>query len=381
MLDEGTTTRTAEQIAVAAEGMGTSLSTSCGWDGSYVSLLCLTPKLAPSLDLAADLLLRPSFPEHEFARLKGQTIAALRAERDSADARANRALLRAIFGDDHPYRTTVDGDEPTVTGLGLDDLRAFHREEYRPGRAAWVVAGDVDPDALAAMLDARLGDWEGVIPQRPGIPSPERPSKPRLILLDRPDAPQAVVKVGHVGTFRLDPDYEALQVVNQILGGQFTSRLNTKLREEKGFTYGVRSHFDFRRGAGPFLASAPVQTERVAEALADILGEIAAIAADRPPTAKESDDARRALIEGQARQFESPSSLVSRYAGLFLHGLPPDDHARYPGRMEALTLDHIAAAAARHLHPSSLVAVVIADAATVADDLRRLEWADLEILD
>ncbi len=379
MLDEGTALRTASAIALATEGMGTSLSTSCGWDGSYVGLQCLTPHLAASLDLAADVLLRPSFPDPEYRRLRGQTLAALRSERDSADARGSRALLRALYGADHPYGTSVDGDESTVAALSLDDLRQFHRDQYRPGRAAWVVAGDVDPDDTAAALDALLEGWTGAAEPLPSTPRPTRAEGPRLLLLDRPGAPQSVVRVGHVGTHRLDPDFEALMVLNQVLGGQFTSRLNTKLREEKGFTYGVRSQFDFRRGAGPFSASAPVQSDRVAEAVGDILAEIAAIADDRPPTAKEADDAARALIEGQARSFESPSSLVSRYAGLFPHGLPPEYHSQFAGRVESVTADHVAQAARRHLHPSSLVAIVVADASTVADDLRRLDCAALEI--
>jgi zinc protease len=200
-------------------------------------------------------------------------------------------------------------------------------------------------------------------------------------LLDRPGSAQAVVRVGHVGIDRQDPAYHDLLVLNQVLGGQFTSRLNAKLREEKGFTYGVRSHFDVRRGAGPFAVSASVQSDRVAEALDDIRIEIEALLGDRPPTDAELDDARRALIEGQSRHFETPTSLVARYANLLLHGLPPEEHALLPERLAAVTRDSILTVAPRHLRPGSLVAVVVADASAVADSLNLLGWAPVEHVD
>jgi predicted Zn-dependent peptidase len=188
------------------------------------------------------------------------------------------------------------------------------------------------------------------------------------------------VRAGHVGLHRLDPDFTDVLVLNHILGGQFTSRLNTKLREEKGFTYGVRSHFDCRRGAGPFYVGASLQTDRLAEALDDLRREVQALRDDRPPTRAELDDARRSLIEGQARHFETPSALVSRYASLFVHGLPVDHHARFAERLEAVSVDSLRAAAARQIHPDGLVIVVVADASRVVEPLRRLDWAELTVV-
>ena len=195
MLDEGTASRTAEQIARASEGMGTRLSSSCGWDGSYVGFQCLTPHFDASLDLATDLLLHPSFPEGDFRRVRGQVLAALRAERASADPRASRALLRALYGEDHAYGTTVDGDEAAVEALGRDDLVAFHGRHYRPGRSAWVVAGDVDPDRLADALEERLAGWSG---EDAESRSPGRPTgrATRILLVDRPGATAQAVLLG-----------------------------------------------------------------------------------------------------------------------------------------------------------------------------------------
>jgi predicted Zn-dependent peptidase len=378
MMDEGTRRRTSNEIALAAEAMGTSLSTSCGWDGAFVSFRCLKAFLEPSLDLAVDVLREPAFGEPEWRRVHGQTIAALRSERDSAEARAYRGLLAALYDQAHPYRHPLDGVESIVSGLDRAEAVDFHRASLGPARAGIVVAGDVDPEAFLALLERRLADWSGLRIDLPLIPTPPPASNPRILLLDRPGAPQAVVRVGHIGLARDDPDFEAVVLVNQILGGQFTSRLNEKLREERGFTYGVRSHFDCRIGRGPFSITASLQSDRLAEALEDLHHEVLALVGGRPPRQAELDDARRALIEGQTRQFDTPSSLVNRYADLLVHGLSIDYHSTFPERIRGIDLDALNAAAHRQIRPSTLVFVVVADAAQVGEPLRLLDWAELE---
>lgn len=380
MMDEGTATRSSQQLALEAEGMGTSLTTSCGWDGSYVSIQCLSPHLAASLDLAVDVLRAPSFPESEWRRIQGQTLAALRAERDSAEALAYRAFLAAVFPAGHSYRLPLDGTEQSVAELTCDDLRRFHERHHGAHGAACVIAGDVDADEAAAWLDERLSDWAGPAAEPAGVVEVQRMRRPRIVLVNRPGAAQAVVRAGYVGIARLDADYTPALVLNQILGGQFSSRLNAKLREEKGFTYGIRSHFDCRRAAGPFSITASIQTERVAEAINDIRAEMTALLDDRPPTLSELEDARRALIEGQARHFENPAALVSRYANLFVHGLPPDHHAHFAERLRAVTPELLADVAGRVLLPDALVVVVAGDAELLGDSLGRVDWADLEVL-
>ncbi|MFO0952226.1 MAG: pitrilysin family protein [Isosphaeraceae bacterium] len=380
MMDEGTTTRTSTRIAEEAESLGITLSTSCGWDGSYVGFHCLTPHLQATLDLAVDLARNPTFPEPEWSRIKGQTLASLRSERDSAEARAHRGLLAALYPPGHPYRVPIDGTEASVAAFTREHAAEFHRLHHGPHGAAWVVAGDVDAEALASALDQRLEGWDGPRNPRPELARPPLEARPKILILDRPGSVQAAVRVGHAGIARLDPDFTDTLVLNHILGGQFTSRLNSKLREEKGYTYGIRSHFDARRGAGPFSISAALQADRLADAFEDLRREFEALRADRPPTQAELDDARRSLIEGQARHFETPSSLVSRYAGLFLHGLPIDHHAHLAERLEAVTVDTLRESALRQIRPDSLIAVVVADAAAVADSLKRIEWADVAVV-
>ncbi len=225
LMDEGTSTRTSQQIAQIAEGLGTHLSASAGWDGSYVGMQCLTPHLDASLDLAVDVLLNPSFPPDDFDRIKAQTLAGLKAEREHAEARAAKALISALYPKGHPYRVPSDGTEATVATLSRDDLRRFHAAQYSPDRAAIVVAGDVDPDDLARRLDARLSGWSTAAEAASaGLDSP-RADAARMILIDRPGARLAGRGQGRAsfGTDRLDPDYSALLLFNQVLGGQFTS--------------------------------------------------------------------------------------------------------------------------------------------------------------
>jgi zinc protease len=380
MMDEGTSSRTSLQIADAAERMGTSLSTSCGWDGSYVSFQCLSPHLNASLDLAVDVLRDPIFPESEWTRIRGQALASLRAERDSAESRAYRGFLQEIFPEQHPYRLPIEGDESGVSAVTREDLANFHRTYLGPSHAAIVIAGDVDPDAIARALDARLDDWKGPDSARLPLQSPTFATRPRIVLLDRPGAVQAAVRVGHAGLSRLDPDFTDVLVWNHILGGQFTSRLNSKLREEKGFTYGIRSHFDFRRFAGPFSISAALQADRLPEALDDLRAEVQALLGERPPTQAELDDARRSLIEGQARHFETPAALVSRFASLFLHDLPIDYHTHFAERLDRVSIDSLRDVGSRHVHPESFVVVIVADAEIVGEPLKRLDWAEVSTI-
>ena len=335
MLDEGTTNRSAVEIAMATEAMGATVSAQCGWDGIYLGFRCLESDLGATLDLASDILLNPSFPETEWRRVHAQSLAALRAERDSAESRAYRALLKVVYGPEHPYRWPLAGTEESVREIAADDLKAFHARFVVPGQASIVVAGDVEPEAVAEELDRRLAGWTGPEISLPPLPAAELSTRPRILVLDKPGAPQAVVRAGHRGIGRLDPSFDHLIVFNQILGGQFTSRLNEKLREEKGFTYGVRSQFECRRAPGPFSIGASLQSDRVAEAIDEIRNELRAILADRPPTQAELDDARRSLIEGQPRHLETPSALVSRYGGLRVHGLPAEYEAAFADRLRA----------------------------------------------
>jgi zinc protease len=380
MLEEGTVARSAAQIALLAESMGATISTTCGWGGAYVTFKCLNGDLPATLELASDILRNPTFPESEWARVRAQSLAALKAERDHAESRAHRALLLALYPETHPYRYPLSGTEASLERLARTDLVAFHARFLVSARPTIVVAGDVEPDALAAELTRVLLPWPGTDAASPEPPESSRSTRARLLLLDRPGAAQAVLRAGYVGLARSSPDFDNVLILNQILGGQFTSRLNESLREQRGLTYGVRSSFDFRKRPGPFSVSASVQTDKIGEALDQIRIELEAIAGSRPPTSPELDDARRSLCDGHPRHFDSPGALVNRFAGLVIHDLPVDHDAGFVDRMAQINLDSLAAAAARHIEPGALVAVVVADASRVGDQLEKLGWAPLEVV-
>jgi predicted Zn-dependent peptidase len=381
MLDEGTISRSAEQIAYATESVGATITAGCGWDGSFVSFKCLRRDLAVTLDVTADMLLNPTFPGHEWKRVHSQTLARLRAERDSAEARASRALLLGLYPVEHPYRFPLDGTESTVAQLDRSDLARIHAQCLLPGQATIIVAGDVEADELAAELERRLDPWRGSRPGYPTVPATVDGSALRLLALDRPGAEQAVVRVGHVGIARSSPAFEHVLLLNQILGGQFTSRLNNRLREERGLTYGIRSRFDSRTLPGPFAISAAVQPERLAEALEEIRTELSEFVNERPPGQAELELARRSLIEGHSRYFETQSALVNRFAGLFMHGLPVDHDGGFRERLLAIERDALCEAARCEIRPESLLTVVVADLSRVLEDLKRLNWADVEVIE
>ena len=356
---------------------GHNLDASCGWDGTYVSFRCLRSDLLAILDLTVDILLNPTFPETEWARVRARR---WRRSRPSATARSRARIepcCRHSIG--QTTRTDFRWPEPRrASASSRARSEAFHARYLVPGQATIVVAGDVDPRTLADELDRRLCRRRGPEIASPSLPAPELAPQPRLLVLDRPGAPQAVVRAGHLGVarstrLRAHPDLEPDP------GRSVHVAAQAKLREERGFTYGVRSHFDCRRAAGPILDHHVCPGRRLAQALDDIHDELGA-PHDRPPTQAELDDARRSLVEGHARHFETPSALVNRVASLVIHGLPADHEAGFADRLAAVDLESLIAQARPEIHPDSLVAIVVADAALVIDDLKRLEWAGIELI-
>ncbi|MDX2039424.1 MAG: pitrilysin family protein [Isosphaeraceae bacterium] len=381
LLDEGTERRDAHAIATALESLGTQLSIDCGWDGVYLGLQCLSTHFAQSLEVVTEIAIEPSFPETDFQRIKGRTLAAFQAARNRAEKRVARVFAQEIFGPSHPFGIPIEGTESTVSALSRDMLRMHHESSLRAESAVCVVAGDVRFDDAAGILELLLDHprFHSGQASRPAPTSPDLAAAPRIVLLDDPGARQAVVKIGHLGTDRLAPDHDALSVANLILGGQFNSRLNTKIREEKGLTYGIRSTFDFRRSTGPFLISSSLQADKIHEALAEIRHEIRAFLDHRPPTPTEVEEAKRSIIEGQARLFETPAALVSRFAHLFVHDLPLDEYRRLPARIAQVDPASAIAAARRAIRPDSLIFVVAADAAQARPLLESLDWAEVEV--
>jgi predicted Zn-dependent peptidase len=374
MLDEGTKTRTSLQISDELADLGSSLGINAGWDSTGANLRTLKRHLDRSLAVYSDVVLNPSFPDRELERLRASRIAAFRQRRDDPNQIADMVYNSLIFGREHPYGHSLAGDDQTVGAVAPADVRKFYETFYRPNNSALIVVGDTTPDEIMPKLERAFGGWERAhVPAVDVTTAPATRDRSTLYIVDRPGSAQSIIMAGHIGVPRSNPDYFPLLVLNTLLGGQFTSRINLNLREDKGYTYGARSSFDFRRGAGPFTAQAPVFTGVTRESLVELLGELRGVRGERPVTAAELEYAKQAIIRGFPRTFETPGQIASRLETIITYDLPDTYFNRYIESVERVTLEDINRAAERHLRPDRLAVVVVGDRRAIEQGLRSLD--------
>ncbi|HEV3167818.1 MAG TPA: pitrilysin family protein [Isosphaeraceae bacterium] len=382
LLTEGTSRRSALELAGELNGIGASLDGQGGLESSGLSLTTLSKHTEKALDLFADVLLHPAFPDKEFQRLRTQRLAALLRRRDNPVAIAGIVLPRLLYGLEHPYGRPDQGTPESIKSLTRDDALAFYEKLYRPNNASLIVVGDTTPEAITSALEGALKDW------KPGDPVQSRLSEPptagalAIYLVDKPEAAQSVLSVGQVGVPRDTPDYFALSVLNAVLGGQFSSRLNLNLREDKGYTYGARSRFAFRQGPGPFEAQASVQTAVTREALIEMIKEITDITGPRPVTSAELAFAKDRLIKGFPSRFETTGALAGTLTELVLYHLPDDYYTTYQSKTEAINQADVDRVASRRLDPKHLTVLVVGDRAKVEPELKKLPYGqEIHLLD
>jgi zinc protease len=377
LLDEGTESRTTMQLAGELAEIGSSLEASGGLESTTVSLTTLSRHLARGLDLFADVVRNPSFPDKELQRLKLQRLSVLKARADDPEEMSADIFPRLIYGPGHPYGRPDLGTPGSVTSITREDVVAFHRRIMVPGNAALVVVGDVRPEAIADALEARLAAWaSGPVPSPPSLEPIPAPSEGRPVyLIDKAGAPQSVLAIGRVGAARRSPDYHALIVMNAILGGQFASRINLNLRQEKGYSYGAESGFGFYRGPGPFVAGGPVESGVTREALEELFKELAGIAGARPVTDDELAFARERLILGFPSRFETTFGVAGQVAVLVTDELPDDEFERYQPRIEALTRGDVDRVARQYITPDRMVVLIVGDRSRIEGPLKALPWA------
>lgn len=364
LLTEGAAGRSATEVAEWTDRLGVSFAVSSGFDATMVSLHTLSDVLGGGLDLLRAVVREPAFEPPEVERVRGELADALRRELDEADTIADHVLIREIYGD-HRYGTPSSGTPESVEGLDRERVVDFHGTRYSAAGATLVACGDVDPSALGEELEARFGAWDAG-PGRQDVASPTTDGGrgSRVVLVDRPGSAQAEVRLGTVGLAYGADDFFAAVLANAILGGLFNSRVNMNLREEKGWTYGARSSFSFRRAEGPFMAEAAVETEAAARAVEEFRSEIHGLW-QRPPDQEEVRLAKNSLVLSLPRQFETVRQVTRKVATQAVHDLPEDYWERYRERIEAVTPDEVVEVARRRMDPDRLVAVVVADAASV----------------
>jgi zinc protease len=371
-LTEGTKHHDAIGLTEATERLGASLHAEAGWDGLSISVDVPGERLSQALELAAEVAMEPTFPDADVARMRDERLNDLLQAKADPRRRADDAFVQTIYASGTPYSRPSAGTEETVPGLDAAATKSLHARLLDPARMTLIVGGDLDAvgDDVRSIAESRFGAWgrnaSSVDPSTPSI-VPAR-SERIVRVIHRPGSVQTEIRVGHVGLARRIDDFHAVSVMSAILGGLFNSRLNRKLREEKGYTYGAGAGFDMRRGAGPFAVRAAVNTEVTVPALEDMLAELERMRAT-PPASAELHAARDYLVGVFPLRFETPPAVVGAVAGLIIHGLPMDELDRYRPSIEAVSDADVQGVASRHIRPDELAVVLVGDADAILPTL------------
>jgi zinc protease len=376
MLDEGTSSRNAPQIADEVSRLGASLTTASSMDATTVSGRSLSKNFASTLGLMADIVLQPSFPADEVERQRTSRLNQLAQQRDSPAQVAAQVTAAALFGTKHPYGFTEIGNEASVKAITRDDMLAFWRQNFVPNNAALVVSGNISMADLRALAEKAFGGWQQGTPARPALGSPET-TKAKVVLVDTPGAKQTQVRVATIGAPRSSPDFRQLQVMNMALGGLFSSRINMNLREEHGYTYGASSQFTFRRSAGPFQVASPVRTDVTAPAISEIFKEIRGMA-EKPMSEAELMSAKASMINSLPGAFETTLDAVGNFSNVYLYDLGLDYYSKYAAEVNAVTSEQALAMARKYLGAERLIVVAVGDRTTIEPQLRRLKLGTIE---
>ncbi len=374
MLDEGTGDRSAIEMHEALALLGAQLDTDIGSDATVASITVLSRFTGRALSLMSDILVRPALREADFARVRQLRLHRLTQIRDMPGAVADRAFLKLLYGS-HPYGHSPIGSEAALASMTVDDVRAFHGQAIGPSAATLIAVGDCSHADIVRMAGDAFADWRGA-DSMAAAGDGARPVSARVNVVPRPKAPQSELRIGHVSVSRDTPDYHALLVANTILGGQFVSRINLNLREDKGITYGARTSFEFRRLPGPFVLQVSVQTTATAMAIQESIGEITSIRGVRPATPDELSLGIAGLTRGYARNFETAEQIGRAALQLALYDLPDDYFAQFVPRIEAVTADDVSRVMKRHVDPARLTTLVVGDLDVIGDGLGGLGFGD-----
>jgi zinc protease len=380
MLSEGTKTRTGDELSDAQQLLGTTISANVGGEDGSIGFTALSDKLEPALELMADMLLNPSFPSDALERRRAQRLVQLTQAKDQPRSIAGNVFSKVVYGDAHPYGRVVT--EQTVKAITREDIAAFHRTYFRPGRALITVVGDVDPARARAAIERAFAAWQPG-GERPAFTYPPTPDlRPRAIyLVDKPNAAQSVVAIGIPGPARDTPDFYAIQVMNTILGGLFQSRLNHLIREVKGYSYGVGSGFSFGKGPGPFRAGGDIMTAKTDSALIDFMNELRGVQGGKPFTEDEIKQGKESLIQSLPARFASVNAIGNAISQIYLQGLPETYYQDFASKVNAVTSDDLVRVAKKYIDVDRLNIVIVGDRATIEEPLRKTGIAPIVYLD
>jgi zinc protease len=379
LLQEGTATRSAPRIADEIAQLGAFLGSASSADASTVSLLSLRSTFGEALDVLADVVQHPAFPTAEVERQRAARLGELTRQRDEPARVAAVAAAGALYGPRHPYGYGQLGTEPAIRATTRDDLAGFWRRHYVPSNAALIVAGSITRDELRVLAEARFGAWPRAVAPVPELGQPAG-SKARLVIVDKPGAPQTALRVTTLATNRKTPDYPAMQVMNAALGGLFSSRINLNLREEKGYSYGVFSSFRYSRTPGPFTIAGSVRTDVTGASVSEIFKEVHGVRDQALPPA-ELAGARDSQVYSLPGQFETNSGVGASLAETYMFDLPADYWRGLPDQFRRVTAAQVQAAADKYLQPEGLKVIAVGDRAKILPQLEALKLGQPELRD
>ena len=380
MLEEGTSTRSGDQISETQQLLGTEINTEIGQESGTVSFTALSSKLDAALDLVADMLVNSTYPAEALDRLRGQTLVALTQQRDQPRAIGANVFARTLYGDEHPYGRFAT--EQSVKPITRDDVVNFAKAYFRPARAIITVVGDVDANGVRASVERAFAAWPaGGEPATFNYPPVSAPRATTIYLVDKPKAAQSVFNLGLPGPSRDTPDYYSISVMNTVLGQLFQSRLNHLIREVKGYSYGVGSSFAFGRGPGAFRAGGDIVTAKTDSALIDFMNELKGVQGSKPFTEDEIQQGKESLIQSLVRRFESVGISASSISNLYLQGLPETYYRDFASNVNAVSPDDMTRVAKKYIDLDHLSLVIVGDRALIEEPLRKTGIAPVVLLD
>jgi zinc protease len=380
MMSEGTKTRDGDALSNALQLLGTSVMTGIGSESGSMSFVSTTGKFAATLDILADMLVNSTFPGDALERLRAQRLVALTQAKAQPGSVASRVFPKVLYGSAHPFGQLLT--EESLKAITRDDVAAFHKAYFQPGRALIVVTGDVRAAAVRTTVERALASWPaGGAKAAFSYPVPATRQTATIYLVDKPGAAQSTFAIGNPGPPRSTPDYYAVEVMNTMLGGLFQSRLNANIREEKGFSYGVSSSFAYGRGPGAFRAGGDVISAKTDAALVEFMKELRGIAGSRPVTDEELTTAKNALVQRLPGMFGSVAGINRSISTLWTQGLPDNYYQQYGKAVAAVTKDDVVRVARQYIDLGHLAIVIVGDRTTIEGPLRAAGIAPIVVLD
>jgi zinc protease len=382
MLESGTVKSDAMAVAKRLKALGSDWNVDFDMDGGGRRIQCLSSNAASAIGLLAEVAIEPSFPESEMDRVRQALLTSLIQERDSAPATATRVFLSSLYGPTHPYGHTTLGTEASLKKIAREDVVRHHAAENTPGNTALVVVGDIQGAEVRKLAESLFGAWKGGTPTASSgrVNDAGQAIGSRVVIVDKPGVPQTRLMVGQVGITRNDPDYDRLSIMNTVLGGGFTSRINTNLREKHGYTYGTYSSLSENAGSGRLVASGGIRTDVTGPAIAEILKEVQSMK-DTPVTPEELGRARGARIQALPGRFETSGFVAGAMGNLFTFGLPDDYYQTLPARLRAITSNDLTAVAKKYLTPERMLVVAVGDRAKIEPQIQSLNLGTIALRD